>query len=211
MLTASCAVAVSLSRHCVTVVDVGIKYSFLLISSVAPDVSIGTSLVSKQTLLFSSSPCFCSFSFCVFYLSAFPVLERIYISVGTLLGPGQAAVRQNREAWLSLARCCSQTLLFAALCGAAVWLVPAPLPSSPLGVFETLLCLVLCWCYLGCFQEQHRTASSIPKTDTQNENCSRIIFSSVKVQLKQLCWTLPGQNLLFQVVPDTWGECVCVW
>lgn len=70
VLTACCAVAISLSRHCVTIVDVGMKCSFLLISSVAPDVSIGTSLVSKQTLLFSLSPCyFCCLSFCVFYLS----------------------------------------------------------------------------------------------------------------------------------------------
>lgn len=62
--------AVSLSRHCVTVVDVGIKFSFPLISSVAPDVSVGTSSVSKQTLLFSSSPYyFCCLLFCVFYLS----------------------------------------------------------------------------------------------------------------------------------------------
>lgn len=147
-------------------------------------------------------------SVCFIYLSAFPMLERIYTSVGALLCPRQAAVRQEREAWLCLAQWCSQTLLFAALCGAAAWLVPAPLPSSPLGVFETLLCLVLCWCYLGCFQEQHRTASSVLKTDTEDENCSRIIFSSVKVQLKQHCWTLPGQNLLFQVVSDRWGECV---
>lgn len=201
--------AVSLSRHCVTVVDVGIKFSFPLISSVAPDVSVGTSSVSKQTLLFSSSPYyFCCLLFCVFYLSVcFPHVGEDFFFLWV---PCSAPDRQEREPWLSLARCCSQTLLFAALCGAAAWLVPAPLPSSPLGVFKTLLCLVLCWCYLGCFQEQHRTASSIPKTDTENENCSRIIFSSVKVQLKQHCWTLPGQNLLFHIVPDRWWECVCV-
>lgn len=142
---------------------------------------------------------FCSVSF--IYLCVSPCWRGFIF----LWVPCSAPDRQQpdeREGWLSLAQCCSQTLLFAALRGAAAWLVPAPLPSSPLGVFEMLLCLVLCSCYLGCFQEQHRTASSIPKTDTENENCSRIIFRSVKVQLKQHCWTLPGQNLLFQVVPD---------
>lgn len=87
--------AVSLSRHCVTVVDVGIKFSFPLISSVAPDVSVGTSSVSKQTLLFSSSPYyFCCLLFCVFYLSVcFPhVGEDFFFSLGALLCP-----RQTRE------------------------------------------------------------------------------------------------------------------
>lgn len=53
LLTACCDVAVSLSRQCVTVQDVGMKCSFLLVSSVALDVPIGTSSVSKQTLPFS--------------------------------------------------------------------------------------------------------------------------------------------------------------
>lgn len=66
LLAACWDVTLSLSRQCVTVLGVGIKCSFPLISSVALGASFGSSLVSKQTLLSSLSP-YCSF--CVFYLS----------------------------------------------------------------------------------------------------------------------------------------------
>jgi len=123
------------------------------------------------------------------YLSAFPVLEWMSVFVGALLCPKQPAVSRERDKPF----CCLLRVALRHSClqhprGAAAHLLPAPLlPSSCLGLSERLLCLVLCWCYLGCFQEQCRTASSVPKTDTENENYSRIIFSCVKVQLKQYC------------------------
>lgn len=98
MLAACCAVAVSLSRHCVTVVEVGIKCSFPLISSVASDVAIGTSSVAKQTLLFSSSPSyFFCLPFCVFYLSVcFPHVGEDFYFCGCLALP-QTGSSQTRE------------------------------------------------------------------------------------------------------------------
>lgn len=57
---------------------VGIKCSFPLISSLAFDVSIGTSWVSKKTLLFKVLLIIAAFhSVSFIYLSAFPVLERM--------------------------------------------------------------------------------------------------------------------------------------
>lgn len=169
LLAACCDVAVSVSRQRV-LAGVGIKCSFPLISSLAFDVSIGTSWVSKQTLLFKVLLIIAAFHSVSFIIN---------ICLLSLCWRGWAlcgcfAMLQTRSTQREEPCCvsCSVLLTDTPVCSTPVvqehfccqWHC---LASSPLGLFERLLCLALCWCYLGCFQEQHRTASSIPKTDTE--------------------------------------------
>lgn len=113
LLAACCDVAVSLSRQCV-LAGVDIKCSFPLISSLAFDVAIGTSWVSKQTLLFKVLLIIAAFhSVSFLYLSAFPVLERM--SVLWVLCHAPNLQHSERNLIVSLAPCRSRTLLFAAL------------------------------------------------------------------------------------------------
>lgn len=130
LLTACCDVAVSLSRQCV-LADVGIKCSFPLISTVALDVSIGTSSVSKQTLLFKVPLVIAAFhSVSFIYLSAFTVLDRMSVFVDALLCPKQPAVSRERKTLLChFLRVARVQSFLQHSCGAVACLLPATLPA----------------------------------------------------------------------------------